>query len=135
MRHSVIPLSHYVTELLMLNYLTTTETAELLEVPSRTLIRWVTEGLLRPQRIEQGPKRWIALWSERDMREAQLALSLLRDVRLPLEQVRTLMEAARNAPTLEGGIYLQLLAPLGKEEWVPRLRLLTTDHPEQLQLL
>lgn len=76
------------------------EAADAVGVPHRTLMKYVAEGLLTPEVSGTGHGAR-ARWSEEDLRQARVLLHLLSlpaRARLPMEQVKLLMEQVR-----EGG--------------------------------
>lgn len=106
----------------------------MLQVPQRTLTRWVELGLLVPERVPMtlGSERWLAGWTARDLREAEIVAELVRRYGLPVATVAQLMEDVRKRESLEdleGAVYLQLAAPVADgSRIVPALRV--TTHPE-----
>lgn len=74
---------------------TSKQVAEMIGVPYRTIMHWVTDGLIRPA-FEQGIERRKKIrFSAKDVREASI-LAGLRANRLSLQQVRESLSYLRS---------------------------------------
>ena len=74
------------------------EAADRVGTPHRTLMKYVSEGLLSPAISGTGHGAR-ARWTEEDLRQARVLLHLLSlpaRTRLPMEQVKLLMEQVRD---------------------------------------
>jgi len=70
------------------------EVARLSDTNYRTLMRWVNEGLLRPEGANRG-YGWATTWEAKDVREASI-LSALRRAGFSLQRLREAIEYLRS---------------------------------------
>lgn len=100
---------------------TTEQVARMLDVPARSVYRWIVTGLVRPHLVP-GRGGETAVWSDRDVREARIVARLLRQYGVNAETTARVMEQVRESGATEGEdprpIYLELLMP-GTDELVP----------------
>lgn len=73
---------------------TTAQVAEQINVPYRTLMYWIQQGLINPA-YEQGERRKKIRFSEKDLREATI-LADLRKNRLTLQELRENLDYLRS---------------------------------------
>jgi DNA-binding transcriptional MerR regulator len=93
---------------------TTAYVADALGVPQRTLLHWVSEGLIEPAQWER-TRRVPVLWSEKNVREASVLVHL-RTSRLSLQKIRGIMGYLRRLGhnPLSTGQFLVLTGSTGK---------------------
>jgi DNA-binding transcriptional MerR regulator len=104
----------------------------LVDVPGRTLRRWVQAGLLAPLRDHQGPDRWVATWRAKDLEDARIVRRLIQERGLPIKFVGELMTEVRQG---KDGAAERLQGILGPAEDAPHTETRQTRLEEQVRMV